>query len=296
MRREDKMRKRFTDLYANKNLKVTITSDQARVLYENQIQDWNQYDYGEIKNLFAQKGLTTGLFIWGVSELCVDTPEGWIIANHCGKVTGSGGKYSKLERKFNKLDEMDWKEYGEYIFYITELNEKKAELVKEIVRDKKKIISGQYDVIYAEDYVDIEMVNEHRMSYEYARELYSVMLEAEQGGAFHPDRILKRNEMFLTACSYMVQCVRYFSVLEESEEEAAEYYPYMMKCCDNFFEVFKEYVETIRYYVPLLYLYEIEALDKKEMRDLACYMAYYRATGSPKIKKENHLASFSEYK
>lgn len=46
----------------------------------------------------------------------------------------------------------------------------------------------------------------------------------------------------------------------------------------------------------LLYLYEIEALDKKEMRDLACYMAYYRATGSPKIKKENHLASFSEYK
>ena len=94
----------------------------------------------------------------------------------------------------------------------------------------------------------------------------------------------------------MVQCVRYFSVLEESEEEAAEYYPYMMKCCDNFFEVFKEYVETIRYYVPLLYLYEIEALDKKEMGDLACYMAYYRATGSPRIKEENHLAYFNEYK
>lgn len=308
MRREDKMRKRFTDLYANKNLKVTITSDQARVLYENQIQDWNQYDYGEIKNLFAQKGLTTGLFIWGVSELCVDTPEGWMIADYHGKVIGSGGKYSKLERKFNdfykfydmywKEYEMDWKECEEHVFNITELNEKQKELVKEIVRDKKKIISGQYDVIYAEDYVDVEMVNEHRMSYEYARELFSVMLEAEQKDSFNPYMILKRNEMFLIACSYMGECIRYFSALEESEEGAEENYRYMMERYDRFLDAFKKYFEAIRYHVPLLYLYEIEeALDeKKEMRDLACYMAYYRATGSPKIKKENHLASFSEYK
>lgn len=242
-------------------MKVTLISDEARHFFGNQTQDWTEKDYWNIKELLAKNGLTTGRYIWDARGIDLDVPEGGVVINRMGKTTWSAGKYCKLSSAKRKMDGRE---------------DAESEWVKEIIKDKKKIISGQYDVIFAVDYVDMEMVKEHRLSYEYARELYSVMLKAEKKAELSTTYSRNKNRMILSAREYVWACV-YQSGMPSKDTakidvEKKENYAVFLKD-------FKHYLESIRCDMDPIHLYEVETLDEQEMGDLACFMIYDRATG-----------------
>lgn len=251
--------KNFCEIYKDSYAFIYLNR-KAQKVFENEIGIQLKGDYGDCKKVYHKYGMSVAFIKEDFSGLGIDVPDGWIIIDELGEVEGAGGKYeSFLHDDFETkiLDEM--------------INE-----------DKKRIRNRKYDVVYSNEPIYEGERQADRLSMYETLKIYEAIMQG-------PRRLEKltecavvelislRNELILSAIHYCrirmdFSSLSYQKVLPRTNEQTER--------CD-FIDLFKKYwIDAGIKDVAEPWIEDfVDSLNRRQLGDVACYIAYEQAMG-----------------